>query len=673
MAKALRVRFSPTTLSDAVDGSNALPGAMASLANLIPDLATRNIFVPRPGAVQQTGFAGFATPGFDSGLLVIGNLAYGMIASARNAGKDEPFVYDLAAMAFLTVAGIVNANTPTSPVVVGDWTPPILAQVGSRIIVTHPGFAGGVYKFGWFDISGYSMLTMGNTDTSTTITGNPSIIGVQPGMTITGTVIPANTTVVSTTSFVLTEVGVTHGNLVLDNLPSTVGVAAGQSVAGLGIVDGTTVAAVATGVVTLSQAATGSGAIDVTFGGSTIKISQAATGSTVGVNLTIEGGTRAAPLWGAGDTDRNNLPSVPLGVAQMGGRAYFACGIDGIPWSDSLLPCRISNSLAVQALTTNDGLAATANGSLQLSSLLGGIVQSLIVFEGISKMQQITGDQSTPVTAPLKMNALPVATGTLAPLSICTTPKGLIFMSPEGLRLIDFMGDVSLPIGAGGVGVSMPFIFASVPSRICTAARGETIRISTQSSLAAGAQEFWYDLTARAWSGPHSFPASLIQPWRDTFIMAPLAVTASLWRSDSNPSPSSVYSENGNVLTWIFQPTPLPDNRLLAENALVEMTLACSIAPDTTLTLLAQDIGGDVLDMTSIEASGAGAVWGAFNWGGAVWGGTGAVYRQRSVDWHVPLVFKQLNLQINGASNYNVRIGTLNMLYEILGYKLQVA
>src|SRR3990167_10184774 len=91
-------------------------------------------------------------------------------------------------------------------------------------------------------------------------------------------------------------------------------------------------------------------------------------------------------------------------------RSYFACVIDGIPWSDSLLPCRISNSLAVQALTTNDGLAATAIGSLQLSSLLGGIVQSLIVFEGISKMQQITGDQSTPVTAPLKMNALPFPT-----------------------------------------------------------------------------------------------------------------------------------------------------------------------------------------------------------------------------------------------------------------------
>src|SRR5258706_16157459 len=109
------ITVKPRTLSDSVDGSNAPPGAMALLTNLIPDPSTADVFVCRPAAISKSTFASFSTPGFLSGLLIVGDIAYGMIASARNAAKDEPFAYNIATNTFLTVGGITNANSPTPP------------------------------------------------------------------------------------------------------------------------------------------------------------------------------------------------------------------------------------------------------------------------------------------------------------------------------------------------------------------------------------------------------------------------------------------------------------------------------------------------------------------------------------------------------------------------------
>src|SRR6185436_12361345 len=147
----------------------------------------------------------------------------------------------------------------------------------------------------------------------------------------------------------------------------------------------------------------------------------------------IEGGTPEAPQWGAGDCAINPLPSTPLGVAQMNGRAWFADGVDGIPWSDSLLPC--VRTSGAQALTVNNAQPVTAIGQLMLQAALpGGIVQALIAFQTDVAMQQILGD---PSNATLTMNSMPVPTGTHAPNTIVNTKDGLFFVSPEGLRYID--------------------------------------------------------------------------------------------------------------------------------------------------------------------------------------------------------------------------------------------
>src|SRR6185437_12090332 len=149
-------------LSDAKDGSNAFPGAMLSLANLVPDPTTPGFFAPRPAAVALTSFGGFTSPAQVNALMVVGALAYGMIAETTGAftGKDVPFAYNILTNAFETI-GIPRgaAALPATPATTGDWTPPSMAVVGSRIIVTHPGFPGGATKFGWLDISGFSDAT----------------------------------------------------------------------------------------------------------------------------------------------------------------------------------------------------------------------------------------------------------------------------------------------------------------------------------------------------------------------------------------------------------------------------------------------------------------------------------------------------------------------------------
>lgn len=59
--KSKPFRWSPKGCSDTFDSTEIFNGAMAQLANLIPDPTTLNLWVPRPAAVQKTDFTGFTT------------------------------------------------------------------------------------------------------------------------------------------------------------------------------------------------------------------------------------------------------------------------------------------------------------------------------------------------------------------------------------------------------------------------------------------------------------------------------------------------------------------------------------------------------------------------------------------------------------------------------------
>src|SRR5260370_17212481 len=180
-------------------------------------------------------------------------------------------------------------------------------------------------------------------------------------------------------------------------------------------------------------------------------------------------------------------------------------------------------------------------------------------------MFQVTGDSAT---NNLLINSLSIATGTLAPLSMAATKIGLAFMSPEGLRIIDYQGNVSDPIGHDGEGVTTPFIFSSVPSRMNVVSSGDVIRIVTQNANALNTpfQEWWYDQPRKVWSGPHTFPFSMMDTYNNTFILAPISVLKTLWQSDPQISASSVFVENGSQLLWTFQTSFLPNPRQIVNN-----------------------------------------------------------------------------------------------------------
>lgn len=165
--KSYPVRFTPNGICDGFDATMRFMGACQGLENLIFSHANPEVVVSRPGVTEIYDFADFSTPGVVSVQVTVGNRTYGMISSALNAGKDEPFVYDHDAGAFVAISGVTNANSPTTQATTGPWTPPTIDIVGVNVIITHPGFSSTAHKFGVIDITNPAAPAWSGTDTAT--------------------------------------------------------------------------------------------------------------------------------------------------------------------------------------------------------------------------------------------------------------------------------------------------------------------------------------------------------------------------------------------------------------------------------------------------------------------------------------------------------------------------
>ena len=384
--------------------------------------------------------------------------------------------------------------------------------------------------------------------------------------------------------------------------------------------------------------------------------------------------TPSAPVWNAGNlTGLVQFTVAPTGVKQFFNRAYSIHNAPGAPaviFSDPLNATNTTN--ANQVLTFGDNVALTALGALPLSNQLGGIIQSVMVFKGVTNIYQITGDAALTTTDPLSVNSLNVATGTFAPNTITATPKGLTFMAPDGLRLIDFNAQVSDPIGLDGSGVTVPFIFSTVPTRMAAACNGSLLRITTQNGNISSTPtlEYWYDFGRQIWSGPHTFPASLISAYNQTFIMTPTGIFASFWQSDSVQSLTSTFVENGAQMTYTAQTCLLPDTDQMTNNCMTEGTLDLALPPTSTpVAVSAQDQNGAVISSVSVSpiSSGSPTIWGSFTWGSAVWGGgVAAALAPYELQWNLPVVFSRMTLMATGNSIGGLRLGTLHARYQIL-------
>ncbi len=384
----------------------------------------------------------------------------------------------------------------------------------------------------------------------------------------------------------------------------------------------------------------------------------------------------AAPTWNAGNTATTLLPTPPTAVKQFFNRAYFivnpATGQPGAYFTD-VLTLTITDPTHI--ITFNDNVRLTALGALPLNSqLTGGVIQSLIVFKAAAQMWQITGDAAL-ASNPLNVNSMNVATGTNAPLSICATSKGLAFIAPDGLRVIAFNGSISDPIGDAGGGITLPFLFAIAPSRIVAAASAKVYRVSVQNGAAVATpnQEFWYDIPRGSWSGPHSFPASQIEAYNNTFIEAPIGVTAKLFQSDSVQGPTSTYVENGSQMSFTWATSMLPDTQQMSENAMVESTINMALAAGSILNVYAANQDGAVFDSIIISSTSAATLWNQFQWGQALWQGGANVLAPRPLNWHFPIVFRRLFIGVTGNCAQGFKVGDMFLRYQQLGYLQQIS
>lgn len=666
------IRFVPRSVSDSVDGDNSAAGACMSLSNLIWSPDTPNVLVCRPANLRITQFSLLTTPGVCSVIYQVNGIIYGMIASGSPAGHDRPFAYDVQAGSFQTVSGITSANTPVTPASTGAWTPPTMDMIGGRIIVTHPGFnyVGG-YAFGYFDLSGFTASITGDaTSGSPTINGSFSIAGIGPGYTITGTGIPANTTVLNTANVNFSITGTTHTNTTIDGITSTASLFVGQQIAGTGIPTGATIATIASGTsITISVAATASATVPLSISGQTLTLSANASASNNAVTFALAGGTAAAPLWAAGNTTGVlQLASIPQAVKTFNNRSYFAAR-NNLIFTDTL-SLNVSNATAVQVLTVGDATNITTLQGLPLETTSGGILQALLVFKDFS-IWQITGDAAT---SDLAINQLSGNVGTSAPRSVVSTPIGVAFMASDGVRVVSLTAQVGEP----NADLAVPFIFALYPSRVCAAFNADTYRICVQNANAIGNpyQEYQYSLKFQGWTGPHTFRSDCMTPYNNDFIVVNNALPATMWDSYSvqgHNSSGNTFIENGTQLQWDYATVPMTDTNNMYANAAVRTTLDMSLAATgDTYLFEAEDESSAVLAIANIKTPLSQAMWNAFNWGdGTLWGSAQYGLIPQTIPWTQPLIFNKLIFNGSGNSALGLKIGALYVGYEKLGYLKQ--
>jgi len=338
-------------------------------------------------------------------------------------------------------------------------------------------------------------------------------------------------------------------------------------------------------------------------------------------------------------------------VRQFNQRAYYGCNGISQPSavaSDVLNSGNVTN--ASQVLTFGDNLPLTAAAGLPLSNQLGGIIQSLMIFKGIENIYQVTGDFAL---TNISINTLNIPTGTASPRTIVSTPLGLAFVSPDGLRIIDQSATISPVIGSNGSGISIPMSSISggvLTSNIKMAAGcdGSIIRIGFSNNLISFEQEYWYDLTLKTWSGPHDFVPNMYDLYNGSFVVSTDGLGSSFYSAPRYPLPASTFSG-----TFTLKSAMLEDNGQMAASELSEMQIVAASAASNTLTVTLLDSSSNTINSSSVTINPTGATPGL------------APYK---IDFPAISVFNRMSVQVTGNSAAGVRIGDVWMRLKTLGY-----
>lgn len=583
----------PRGLYDALDGTFAPDGACFALANLIPDVTTPRVWVPRPAATLLDTASGNITAAIQVGTRIYGMQSIG--------GVDKPYCYDLSTSAAVPISipsALPAGAYPTTQATTGAWTPPTMEVVGNRILITHPGYDGTTYFFGWIDVSGLVLVTIGTTAIgNAAITAIGSLAGVQIGDRISGVGIPAGSYVIS--------------------------------------IDSAT-------QVTINAVATANGAgVAVTFNG---------------------GGGASNPLYGAGNTNKNPLPGVPLAVKQLSNRAYYAYKQFAY-YSDVLSPCVITN--ATQFLTLGDTVTTSGNyitgfGQLPLNNqIAGGVVGSLIAFKAINGYWQIKGDIAT---SDLTLDGPIGGVGCAAPRSIVQTPAGLFFMAADGIRVVDFNGTLQpVPVKA----VRQPFVSATTPSRVCAAFNNGVYRVAgyfiyNPVGPNSAFVDYWFDFKLQEWSGPHNSGAGdgmswdTMVPYADYFVCASNEAAGKLFKSYTYTPVSPAYTENSNTYTIRLQTSQLPQGEGMSVKSVVEGTVDLGFTGAAGPPNYAVSFFNENVLIQGITVNGPTS------------GNT--VLQPYSIAFSEPLVYAKSDCRVSATATGGQRIGAIRLRTEELGY-----
>ena len=342
-----------------------------------------------------------------------------------------------------------------------------------------------------------------------------------------------------------------------------------------------------------------------------------------------------------------NFTTVPSWVRQFNGRSWFGInpptGIPSVIFSDVYaLNCTNAN----QALSFGDNTPLTAAATLGLANLLGGVVQSLIIFKSLDGIIQVTGDATT---NNLSVNQVPGGSGTISPRSVCEHPQGLLYLDHDGFRMVTLDGNCTDPIGVAGQGVVVPFLNPVTTTRVNAACNGTILRVSVDTA-ANGWEEYWFDSVRKVWSGPHSFPSTMVDVYEGDFILAAEAVQNKLFLGQAVPTPGSTFTENGTLLTWTYQTVVLNDNQQMAQSEVAEMQVKTNCVTGLSSITVAAIENGTTINSATYS-----------------YPGNSAIVANR-IDFNAPVVYNRLTIEITGSSYAGFKIGDIFVRARILGY-----
>lgn len=306
--------------------------------------------------------------------------------------------------------------------------------------------------------------------------------------------------------------------------------------------------------------------------------------------ITISG---SSYTWSAGNTSTNALPSIPTSVTVFFDRAYYMCG-NLAYFSDSVAPGTITNSTQFLTVGGADTILASA-GQPFFTTSNGGILAALLIFK-MAQIWQVTGDAAT---NNLMLNKIADGVGTDSPRSIASTPLGVMFRAPDGIRTVSLNGQVS----EANPDLTTPFLNPIVPSRIAAAYNMGYYRICTNYLQGGVLQtsEFWFSTKRTTWCGPHTLTYDGITGALSTFLVSGPLFTGQLLQTNVIPNEQTdFYSELGSSMSWTYETVLVPELKPMQGWSITEAMIFMGYQLQQTITAQVLDEADNILGSYSM-------------------------------------------------------------------------